>query len=671
MADKERIREVNGFRLAEIGDDCLLQKYEGTDERVVIPEGVTIIAPLCFYGCVSLKAVEFPDSLRVIESYAFYNCPNYMPRSLSAIRMAENCFYNCGPEQLYTVTWADIRKEEMAFYVRNYQRGYRWTRPQLLSFIKDLGESKKDNTRCFMQPIVVKKVPLGKYNAVLKKDGSCDYAVKTKSDTEEEQKDIPDYVYEIVDGQQRLTTLWILLTLLKENLFLGAREPRDPGFSIYYENRREIDQQFHQNARKVIAGILGGNDKKTSTYIDRYGAKLLKALYDDDRLTFVWYQFENENAEAKFRTLNDGQIALTSSELTKAALMNALKDSSEQIGIASEWNRIEQRMQEDEFWYFLSRCDYPDKNRMDLLLELYVRRHDERVDLNQDNFPFYALMNDEKGLFTDAEKAKEFWNEFRSLFDHLQSWYEDDELYSHIGYLIACSGKREGFALASEELVKIVQAFYWSKTKTKADFLESLKYMVEEQIKPAKENMDDPDFYENVKTKHIRDFLLCFNVRESQKGGVRFPFAKFNHTIRGDKVTNWDVEHISAVTMKSKLSDSDKEKLHGWALKEWESMGADPSEFDWDAFTKMVNNNPDHSIANLVLLDSNTNRGYKNDLFLEKRNTIIALDKEGHFIPLGTKNVFLKYYTKNPETQAAWTEDDRRDYREAIKNCME
>jgi hypothetical protein len=61
-------------------------------------------------------------------------------------------------------------------------------------------------------------------------------------------------------------------------------------------------------------------------------------------------------------------------------------------------------------------------------------------------------------------------------------------------------------------------------------------------------------------------------------------------------------------------------------------------------------------------LDSETNRGYKNAVFPLKRKTIINRDKSGVFIPICTKNVFLKYFSEYPPKISFWTQDDREKY---------
>jgi hypothetical protein len=77
-----------------------------------------------------------------------------------------------------------------------------------------------------------------------------------------------------------------------------------------------------------------------------------------------------------------------------------------------------------------------------------------------------------------------------------------------------------------------------------------------------------------------------------------------------------------------------------------------------------------NDLSNLVLLDSGTNRGYKNAVFPAKRKTIINKEKEGTFIPICTKNVFLKYFTPDPGQMTFWDERDGKSYFEDIKATL-
>jgi hypothetical protein len=88
-------------------------------------------------------------------------------------------------------------------------------------------------------------------------------------------------------------------------------------------------------------------------------------------------------------------------------------------------------------------------------------------------------------------------------------------------------------------------------------------------------------------------------------------------------------------------------------------------------FNKDVNDDDINDISNLSLLDSATNRGYKNAVFPLKRKTIIDRDKAGIFIPICTKNVFLKYFSDYPPKISFWTQDDHEnDLYEVLKEYL-
>ena len=69
------------------------------------------------------------------------------------------------------------------------------------------------------------------------------------------------------------------------------------------------------------------------------------------------------------------------------------------------------------------------------------------------------------------------------------------------------------------------------------------------------------------------------------------------------------------------------------------------------------------SIANLALLDGGDNSALSNSVFAVKRAEILERDREGSYIPVCTRNVFLKYYTPADEQQMHfWSATDREHY---------
>ena len=87
-------------------------------------------------------------------------------------------------------------------------------------------------------------------------------------------------------------------------------------------------------------------------------------------------------------------------------------------------------------------------------------------------------------------------------------------------------------------------------------------------------------------------------------------------------------------------------------------------------FREDVQTEDKDDISNLALLDSATNRSYGNAFFPIKRKRIIENDKNGIFVPIATKNLFLKYYSKKMGEIMYWTNQDANDYLTAIKTTL-
>ena len=78
----------------------------------------------------------------------------------------------------------------------------------------------------------------------------------------------------------------------------------------------------------------------------------------------------------------------------------------------------------------------------------------------------------------------------------------------------------------------------------------------------------------------------------------------------------------------------------------------------------------ENGIGNLALLDSGTNRGYKTAVFPIKRERLVEYDQAGTFVPLCTRNAFLKCYSKKVDKMLFWGGGDQEDYRRAIAKTL-
>lgn len=568
------------------------------------------------------------------------------------------------------------------FFIPSYQRGYRWDDRQVTNLLDDIwsfrlsSENESKESFYCLQPIVVSR----KNNE-----------------------------WEVLDGQQRLTTIYIILEYLKEGLgFLGKHN-----FSIRYQTRpdseiflKNIDfkkceeniDYFHIcQAHATISNWFKGKDGTVKI-------NLLTTLLGDDEsgknVKVIWYDVSDENTSDNFAIdiftrLNIGKIPLTNAELVKALFLqkgNFHENNAtlKQLQIASEWDNIEKTLQNNAFWYFVYNPENPIKydNRIEYIFDLMKgKTKDDEV-----YYTFYEFQKD----YTASRKEKNsppdidrLWLTIKRYFLSFEEWHNDKQLYHLIGFLIDCGYSINKIKKESQER---------TKTSFKAWLKEEIRKQVNYQI-------DDLSYGR----KEIRKILLLFNLQTilaTENADIRFPFFRY-------KYEDWDIEHIRSQTDKqiagsNRLDwlldvleyftgerfcsteeeiESQQNAITGLEKKEksiaeklLEMVSAD--ELDEEAFNKMYLRISKHfkenndfedkdSIGNLTLLDSKTNRSYGNAMFPIKRKTIIGNDMNGIFVPICTKNVFLKSYSRKLGEVMYWNQQDANDYVNAIKQTLQ
>ena len=230
------------------------------------------------------------------------------------------------------------------FWIPAYQRGFRWTPLQVTQLLDDIWEfildSEEGSRQAFycLQPLVIKA----------KDDGA----------------------YEVIDGQQRLTTIYILLTYLDKIASLLGKQR----FEIHFETRGEANEPFLANIDLDRADenidffhICNAYHAIETWFSDRdqmHKLKLLQHLLNDDEagrnVKVIWFELAvSENPVNAFARLNVGKIPLTNDELIRALFLNRsngteVDATSLQLKIAYEWDQLEKALQVDPFWFFLN-----------------------------------------------------------------------------------------------------------------------------------------------------------------------------------------------------------------------------------------------------------------------------------------------------------------------------
>ena len=541
------------------------------------------------------------------------------------------------------------------FYVPSYQRGYRWGKPEVERLLDDIYSTKGDINYC-LQPVVVKK----------NDDG-----------------------YELIDGQQRLTTIYLIYRFMSEH----SKSINGSRFTLSYETRKKskdflksidesrkeenIDFWFFCTAYESIKAWFSKEDIESRlTDMNDYFKKIVK---------IIWYEVgETEDAIGLFTRLNIGKIPLTNAELVKAMFLSKGRsgtnmEQKKQEEISFQWDHMEKELHNDSLWFFLTNKTSTEyQTRADLVLDLISQKPADNRDKYYTFFKFNEMYQDSQ----NGRNLDDIWYEIQQTFLTLKEWHSNHEFYHKIGYLIASGSKT------------LREIFERSKGKTKSAFKTFLDEGIKNSIKIGK-NYADLNYENTEDQKKIKKLLLLFNVESVRKSGEhsqRFPFDKYKNGENGKVI--WSLEHIHA----QQSEGLSTQKM--W--KEWLRLhkpsvessveSAKSSSYDTNKLIKEIDDaiNNDrlsrqdfdsiqqeivgllseeghseylHSIANLALLSFEANAALSNSTFDVKRNEIIKMDKEGAFIPFCTRMVFLKYYTPSAKNQLHfWGKDDRDAY---------
>jgi hypothetical protein len=580
------------------------------------------------------------------------------------------------------------------FSIPSYQRGYRWTKQQVEDLLNDIygfaiKKVKSDNEFYCLQPIVVKQ-----------QDGG---------------------VWEIVDGQQRLTTIRILLSYLVQKHLRGAtlqEEYKKDLFTLTYETRPDSETFLDHIGEQQSGGDIDYYHMACayqiiSKWFDAQAIPrdareaVISSLVNDPQnqktygtVQVIWYEIDaGANPIDTFIRINLGKIPLTSAELIKALFLQERNFETatdlgklRQLEVAGEWDRIENSLQNDDFWWFLNK----DKNLVssriefifDLMRQVAIKKDSGLADkIGADKFATFRYFSIRFEKTLTFEQLKQEWDDVKNFYMTFEQWFSDPEWYHYIGFLIYCG----------DDILSIYELSQQKPTKQK--ITEGLKDRIAETLSKVRWN-EEPDIpYLDLNYPKddslIKRVLLLFNlapiIDQSKNGTLiyKFPFKTFK---RG----YWDTEHIDAYnTLKMKDRKDQVAWLEyarlelAWLLQgdplleqvdDFIQRPGSPYNFDYllEKITEKSGERIDgeeseelkKNIGNLTLLNAHVNRSYGNALFPTKRRKILEADAKGDFMPVNTRNVFLKYYDRQGTTRTKWTAADMEEYRNTIARAL-
>lgn len=573
-------------------------------------------------------------------------------------------------------------KEKKSFLVPSYQRGYRWQKVNVSDLLNDLYEFiHSDKTDYSLQPLVV----------------FC-----------------PDsYTYHVVDGQQRLTTISILLGFLDlRQIDICYESRKGQQINRYSEENNNIDQYHVNQAYLTIVDWFVKHPGEKQFFI-----RLLNDDLNDKRVKFIWYSTTDDEV-ATFIRLNKNKISLTNAELIKAMLLkkgNFAGDSVlKQKSIAVEWNKIENTFNDDAFWCFIRPVEDIRSTRIDFLFELIKEKnllhYKPQEDVGNDHYAtfryFYSYFKDYKD-----SAFERIWEQVNGLYNIMLHWYNEIEVYHYIGFLV----------IFNPHCIKTLLDKWVESDMTIEGFKNHLKGEINNIIvKSGCNNLSRQYKYNeerNPDKTACTPILLLFNIqriiilnRNMNKQSETQLFNKFPFYLY--KSEKWNVEHIASNTdndlsnkdeqrewlktflLDKSLSDSNRSDIVHFIKddsikKDFNAIRTNIEEELANSIKKeeLLDFKQKNQIWNFCLLDEHTNKSYGNSIFPVKRRIIMGkemgkryiLDDDLNedtvpntvaFVPVCTKDAFIKAYTANATSHREWTRTDAEAYKQEMYDCL-
>jgi hypothetical protein len=530
-------------------------------------------------------------------------------------------------------------QEDKTFVIPDYQRGYKWA----------VKVDKKT-------PSAVEKL----LDNLISANKEQPYFLQGVTVVEDGKKII------LIDGQQRTTTLYLVLWCLSELLITNIeleydiREKskefihglKNPGFDYdaFDEDNNNQDVFYFKKAIHQIKNKIKNLDECER---EKFQSFLLS------KVNLLYIVIDQDKAAKTFTMMNGSKASMLQEELVKAEMLRkiSLPDLTEkQISssvddnlrdlkeiIVKDWetNALRSRYARewDKWLYWWNRTDVKDyfgsAKPMGFLLDLYFWNKIKKSDFDFENFRslLYATNNGGK------HKTKQVFKELRDLQKSFEDIFNIPRIYNYLKLSLICASDNEdkfdiiSYFMQKKHEAELVDDYAkWRligathRQITKANELRDDEGTKESKAKNVLSQLSQKFVYHNAYDFALKQ-LLRLNVEEDNKlfGGYG---RKFDFSIFGNK----SLEHIhpkSKAYHKEEFINEDgiTETIYkdGNNDKSWKE---EPTGSEWLNRDSMEKNCSEHSIGNLLLLDKNENSKFNNSSFNDKKNIYFNINED-------------------------------------------
>ncbi len=501
----------------------------------------------------------------------------------------------------------DTLKKGLYHQIPIYQRPYQWTEENCEKLLDDLFFNYEDDRES---------------------DYFCGSLVLVKSDPNSKTE-----TYDIVDGQQRLST-FILLAKVLADLYNGL----DPEYLEYlqeswkdrYTERKRLSfNTIGSNAEDDFAYALEHfNDSQASKNKNNKNNYLKNAICLKDYLMkkeiknindFIEWLYSNvkfitiicpniDKALRIFNVLNARGLPLNATDIFKGELLKELAKEEDQKKLVSRWNALSQKCSDNDLtmetlfsWYLDYLNPVTSREKMQKRLVTWFN--------NLNKTPLEYL----KGV-EDFYKAYCEILEMQDRHAHLLSYKDDD--YLHV---ILCASILHHYSDQDIEALKelLVKFYYqdWVAGQTKTTRSQTCCNI----INALKEKKSIRDIASIVVKKYLDDKNITQRFRDNLKDSKLY--EKFYFAGKSVKKNSWLkpililVEYFISDDPRPKRIQMDK-NLH---VEHILPQNPDPSSQWMKDFSEEERELYTHSLANLTLLGGTKNTQASNLDFKEKK----------------------------------------------------
>lgn len=515
------------------------------------------------------------------------------------------------------------------YIIPKYQRGYRWSAENVTKLLEDIFEDRLftgksgavdeedagvtfrniafNQNETNIPKIEFPKSPYCIQPLVVmphKKNGNVIYDKEGKVES-----------YDVIDGQQRLTTISLICAALNEvclikdikktNIEYESRTDSECYLQSFYDqskyNKKEdyIDYLYMNQAFKTAKKFFKEKLDKFNENEDikkPYAKYLYQVICHNTQ--FIWYEpKEGMDPQKVFAHFNTGKIELTNAELIKALFMNPanytngstvsgdLKNliTAKQINIAEKWDEIERMFHDRDFWAFMPHPNQFNENaedfstRIDVLFEFLVMNLESPPKKAENYIKSRAKDTSDKYIFNkidewiknqqrnkSAEKAiEDCWRNLTDIYSGFKELFADEKMYNVVGlYTYICNlddTKVHGLSEDKYIYLSVYATLRAVLNQPKDVRLGFIKNKLKDEVfgnKEIAEYIKEVKYKDN-KPSNIIKMLLFYNVALSCN--ARNTKEKFNFVQNTEY--KWEREHIFAENTNID-SITDKQKLN-------------------------------------------------------------------------------------------------------------